>query len=99
MPSALQCLTLIRVLEESLTNIIKHSQAKQVKIAMVYIRENQFILSIEDDGVGFDADSVVQQGLSIGMRSMKMRLERMGGEFKLSSEPGCTIIQAIVQLK
>jgi len=98
-PSALQCLTLIRVLEESLTNIIKHSQAKQVKIAMVYIRENQFILSIEDDGVGFDADSVVQQGLSIGMRSMKMRLERMGGEFKLSSEPGCTIIHAIVQLK
>lgn len=98
-PSALQCLTLIRVLEESLTNIIKHSQAKQVKIAMVYIRENQFILSIEDDGVGFDADSVVQQGLSIGMRSMKMRLERIGAELKLSSEPGCTIIQAIVQLK
>jgi len=98
-PSALQCLTLIRVLEESLTNIIKHSQAKQVKIAMVYIRENQFILSVEDDGVGFDADSVVQQGLSIGMRSMKMRLERIGAELKLSSEPGCTIIQAIVQLK
>ena len=98
-PSALQCLTLIRVLEESLTNIIKHSQARQVKIAMVYIRENQFILSIEDDGVGFDADSVVQQGLSIGMRSMKMRLERIGAELKLSSEPGCTIIQAIVQLK
>ena len=98
-PSALQCLTLIRVLEESLTNIIKHSQAKQVKIAMVYIKENQFILSIEDDGVGFDAESVVQQGLSVGMRSMKMRLERMGGEFKLSSEPGYTIIQAIVKLK
>lgn len=98
-PSALQCLTLIRVLEESLTNIIKHSQARQVKIAMVYIRENQFILSIEDDGVGFDADSVVQQGLSIGMRSMKMRLERIGAELKLSSEQGCTIIQAIVQLK
>ncbi|MCT8089162.1 ATP-binding protein [Acinetobacter sp. C_4_1] len=98
-PSALQCLTLIRVLEESLTNIIKHSQAKQVKIVMVYIRENQFILSIEDDGVGFDADSVAQQGLSIGMRSMKMRLERIGAELKLSSEPGCTIIQAIVQLK
>lgn len=98
-PNALQCLTLIRVMEESLTNIIKHSQAKQVKIVMVYIRENQFILSIEDDGVGFDADSVVQQGLSIGMRSMKMRLERIGAELKLSSEPGCTIIQAIVQLK
>ncbi|MFH7766467.1 ATP-binding protein [Acinetobacter sp. BSP-28] len=98
-PNALQCLTLIRVMEESLTNIIKHSQARQVKITMVYVTERQFILSIEDDGVGFDADCVVQQGLSIGMRSMKMRLERMGGEFKLSSEPGRTIIQAIVQLK
>jgi len=98
-PSALQCLTLIRVLEESLTNIIKHSQAKQVKIAMVYVTENQFILSIEDDGVGFNTDCVAQQGLSIGMRSMKMRLERMGAELELSSEPGRTIIQAIVKLK
>ncbi|MGE8558696.1 MULTISPECIES: sensor histidine kinase [unclassified Acinetobacter] len=98
-PSALQCLTLIRVLEESLTNIIKHSQAKQVKIAMVYLTENQFILSIEDDGVGFNTDCVAQQGLSIGMRSMKMRLERMGAELELSSEPGRTIIQAIVKLK
>lgn len=98
-PNALQCLTLIRVLEESLTNIIKHSQAKHVKISMVYITENQFILNIEDDGIGFDAECVAQQGLSIGMRSMNMRLQRMGADFNLSSEPGCTIIQAIVQLK
>ena len=98
-PTALQCLTLIRVLEESLTNVIKHSQAKNVKVSMTYLVENQLILTIQDDGVGFDTDCVAQQGLSIGMRSMKMRLERIGAELNLSSEGGCTIIQAIVQLK
>jgi signal transduction histidine kinase len=98
-PTALQCLTLIRVLEESLTNVIKHSQAKNVKVAMTYLLENQLILTIQDDGVGFNTDCVAQQGLSVGMRSMKMRLERMGAELNLSSEEGCTIIQAIVQLK
>lgn len=98
-PTALQCLTLIRVLEESLTNVIKHSQAKNVKVAMTYLLENQLILTIQDDGVGFNTDCVAQQGLSIGMRSMKMRLERIGAELILSSEEGCTIIQAIVQLK
>ncbi|TCB62024.1 sensor histidine kinase [Acinetobacter terrae] len=98
-PTALQCLTLIRVLEESLTNVIKHSQAKNVKVAMTYLLKNQLILTIQDDGVGFNTDCVAQQGLSIGMRSMKMRLERIGAELNLSSEEGCTIIQAIVQLK
>ena len=98
-PTALQCLTLIRVLEESLTNVIKHSQAKNVKVSMTYLLENQLILTIQDDGVGFDTDCVAQQGLSIGMRSMKMRLERIRAELSLSSEQGCTIIQAIVQLK
>lgn len=98
-PTALQCLTLIRVLEESLTNVIKHSQAKNVKVSMTYLLENQLILTIQDDGVGFDTDCVAQQGLSVGMRSMKMRLERIGAELNLSSEQGCTIIQAMVQLK
>lgn len=98
-PTALQCLTLIRVLEESLTNVIKHSQAKNVKVSMTYLLENQLVLTIQDDGVGFDTDCVAQQGLSIGMRSMKMRLERIGAEFNLSSEKGCTQTQAIIQLK
>ena len=66
---------------------------------MTYLLENQLILTIQDDGVGFNTDCVAQQGLSIGMRSMKMRLERIGAELSLSSEQGCTIIQAIVQLK
>jgi signal transduction histidine kinase len=98
-PTALQCLTLIRVLEESLTNIIKHSQAKNVTVSMVYLFENELSLIVQDDGVGFDTNCVEQQGLSVGMRSMKMRLERINAELKLSSVAGCTRIQAIIKIK
>ena len=95
-PNALQCLTLMRVLEESLTNVIKHSQAKNVAVSMQFMQPNQLLLKIQDDGVGFEANSVLEQGMSIGMRSMKMRLERVGGQLKLSSTPGYTLIQAIL---
>ena len=97
-PTALQCLTLIRVLEESLTNIIKHSQAKNVTVSMAYLFENELSLTVQDDGVGFDTNCVEQQGLSVGMRSMKMRLERINAELKLSSVAGCTRIQAIIKI-
>ena len=98
-PTALQCLTLIRVLEESLTNVIKHSHAKHVNVSMVFPYERQLILTIEDDGVGFDVTSNFQNGMSIGIRSMKMRLERVGAELLVTSEKGKTVVQALLEIK
>lgn len=98
-PTALQCLTLIRVLEESLTNVVKHSQAKHVYVSMVFPYERQLILTIEDDGVGFDVKSNFQNGMSIGIRSMKMRLERVGAELQVTSERGKTVVQALLEIK
>lgn len=97
-PNSLQCLTLMRVLEESLTNVIKHSQAKHVSVSMQFVPPKQLVLKIQDDGVGFEANSVLEHGMSIGMRSMKMRLERVGGQLKLNSTPGYTLIQAVLTL-
>ncbi len=74
-PNSLQCLTLMRVLEESLTNVIKHSQAKHVSVSMQFVPPMQLILKVQDDGVGFEANSVLEHGMSIGIRSMKMRLD------------------------
>lgn len=98
-PTALQCLNLIRVLEESLTNIIKHSQATQVLVSMDFIGQNQLELCIQDNGVGFDVDCVAQNGLSIGMRSMKTRVERIGGKLQIKSVKGKTVVQTIIYLK
>lgn len=98
-PSALQCLNLIRVLEESLTNVLKHSQATHVQVGMSFSGPHQLELVIQDNGVGFDVDCVKQNGMSIGMRSMKTRVERMGGQLNIRSVKGETVIQAIINLK
>ena len=93
-PTALQCLTLIRVLEESLTNIVKHSQASHIEVKMYYPSTTRLVLIVQDDGVGFDVECVLNHGMSIGMRSMKMRLEKIGAELEIESKKGCTKIKA-----
>jgi signal transduction histidine kinase len=52
-PSALQCMLLARVAEEALTNIVKHSQARMVRVNLLYPDARQLVLRIEDDGIGF----------------------------------------------
>ncbi len=84
-PTALQCLTLIRVLEESLTNIMKHSQARHIDV-MYYPSTTHLVMIIQDDGVGFNVECVLNHGMGIGMRSMKMRLEKIGAELNIESE-------------
>ncbi len=90
-PSALQCLTLYRVAEEALTNIIKHSQATEV-IFRCIIKPEEMELNIIDNGVGFKVDDIMRSGISVGMNSMQQRLERLSARLAISSEPGLTQI-------
>ncbi|SLA02334.1 sensory histidine kinase UhpB [Mycobacteroides abscessus subsp. abscessus] len=55
-PNSLQCLTLMRVLEESLTNVIKHSQAEHVSVSMQFVPPKQLVLKVQDDGIGAIGD-------------------------------------------
>ncbi|MDA0147750.1 cache domain-containing protein [Vibrio sp. LaRot3] len=78
--------TLYRVAQESLTNIEKHSQASNVTVILQQI-ENMLQLIIRDDGVGFDVGSTLRK-TGIGLRNMRERVEFIGGDFELDSEPG-----------
>ena len=84
-PSALQCLGLTRLLEEALSNVIKHSRARHVRIECTQPQPDTLHLCIDDDGVGFDVQAVQHAGLSVGMRSMAARAERMGGMLEVVS--------------
>ncbi|WP_089605535.1 sensor histidine kinase [Acinetobacter piscicola] len=97
-PHPLHCLTLSRVAEEALTNIIKHSQATKVELSLVEDDSQRLILEIRDNGQGFIA-TTVQQGLHVGLQSMQVRVKRIGGEFEIHSETGLTVIRAIVPQK
>lgn len=96
-PSPLQCLTILRIADEALTNIIKHSQATQVDVSLIE-RNQKLILKITDNGIGFDPKTV-PQGLHVGLQSMQVRVQKIGGEFKLSSIPGNTTIKVTFKIE
>ncbi len=87
LPESLK-ISLYRIIQESLTNVLKHSSASKVSITINKVEQNsmeQVYLIIEDDGVGLD-ETITNTGL--GMSGMKERAEMNGGTFELSSEPG-----------
>ena len=103
-PSALQCMVLQRVAQEALTNVVKHSRARMVRVTLGYTDAAAntpdacaaLVLRIEDDGIGFDAPAALRSGLGIGMASMRARMERMGGHLHVHSQPGQTVIEAVL---
>lgn len=89
--SVVDCMALQRVLEECLTNIMKHSGASKVCVELK-MGSGQLSLVIQDNGVGFDVAAVSGSGLSVGLHSMNIRLEKVGATLELHSEHGCTRI-------
>ena len=92
-PSALQCLHLTRIIEEALSNALKHSRARTICVSCTQPQPDTLLVSIEDDGVGFEnpqqeAGDEHEHGLGIGMRSMAARAERIGGALQVTSSPG-----------
>ncbi|HSO30068.1 MAG TPA: GAF domain-containing sensor histidine kinase [Candidatus Sulfomarinibacteraceae bacterium] len=79
---------LLRVVQEALTNVRKHAQASEVRVDL-HERDGTPVLSVTDDGSGFDPSSV---GPSLtggfGLRSMRERVELLGGTLDVLTAPG-----------
>ena len=86
-------LNLYRILQEQLRNIQKYAQASKVEIC-VDLEENNLVMLISDNGVGFDITKVKK---GIGHANMKRRAELFGGTTKISSSPGkgCQVLVSI----
>jgi signal transduction histidine kinase len=81
-------LQLVRVVRESLANVRKHAEAKKVWIRLEP-RDAEAILSVEDDGAGFDTSTLSGRERScFGLQSMKERSESIGAAFEAVSVPG-----------
>ncbi len=74
-------LILFRVIQECLSNIIKHAKAKNVSIIANYL-PNKLELSIIDDGIGFDMTKRVN---GIGLKNIRNRSKVIGAEIEISS--------------
>lgn len=74
-----------RVVQESLTNCARHSQAKRVSVQLDS-NEELLTLTVTDDGAGFEPGK--RMGTGLGLLSMQERAVELGGTFELGSYPG-----------
>lgn len=83
-------ITIFRIIQESLNNIIKHSQATHVNIHLHFDEKNVRI-SVFDNGIGFDREQIQMKRASrpsLGLAGMEERAALLGGTVNVQSRPG-----------
>ena len=81
-------LNVLRIVQECLVNIRKHSQAEVVRVLLSYRNDTNIVL-IEDDGIGFDESSIVSEGgLHLGLNILRDRASEIDADIEIESEPG-----------
>jgi len=82
--------SLLRLVQEALTNVFRHANAKKVKIA-IEIRGNSLRLSVVDDGCGIAAGQISGPkaiSVGVGIQGMRNRVQQLGGTFEIHSSTG-----------
>ena len=88
--SSIMNITIYRLFQEGLNNVLKHSHATEAKLTLTS-SEGTIRAIVEDNGVGFVVDDVLSSPLntkSLGLISMRERVALIGGELQVFSEPG-----------
>lgn len=89
-----QSLDVLRVLQEALTNVLKHARARRVDVELRN-RTDALLLEIRDDGNGMQISAAPNVGAAAGtgMRSMQARARRLGATLTVGSEASGTIVR------
>jgi two-component system CheB/CheR fusion protein len=81
--------TVYRVVQESLTNVLKHAVARRVSVIVEH-RRDQVLVIVEDDGCGFEVEEVTRadgHGRGLGLLGMRERVALVGGSLSIESSP------------
>ncbi len=96
LPDALK-IGIFRIFQESLTNVARHSEAKNVNVSLLQ-KDNQLILTIRDNGIGFE-EGPMSTKKTLGLLGMKERSMMMGGVYNITSAKGAgTTVTVIIPL-
>jgi signal transduction histidine kinase len=82
--------TVYRVVQESLTNVIKHARASSVRVT-VELDAGEVVVEVQDDGRGFDVNA---RSAGFGVAGMRERVSLTGGSLKLQSDGRGTLVRA-----
>ncbi|MCX7942243.1 MAG: sensor histidine kinase [Dictyoglomaceae bacterium] len=83
-------INIFRIIQEGLTNIIKHAQARNIFLEIKEEGEN-ILITIKDDGIGFDVEKIwekVKEGRALGILGIKERVELFNGNMEIKSKKG-----------
>jgi two-component system, NarL family, sensor histidine kinase YdfH len=77
---------LLRIVQESLSNIERHAQARHVQVRLVQ-SDSRIQLMVQDDGKGFDVEAAMLRAGCFGLQGMYERAQRLGATLRLKSAP------------
>jgi signal transduction histidine kinase len=88
---------IFRIVQEALTNVFKHSEARKVWINLSR-RDSQMIVSVRDDGKGIKKRTADLQpdSIGIGLGGMRQRAKEFGGELRLSNTQPGTLVELVI---
>ena len=78
-----ETIIIYRIVQEVLTNVVRHSKANELWVN-VFVEDNDFVLKIKDDGIGFSTRGQHQKG-SLGLMGMRERALSIGGKIQIES--------------
>ena len=91
-----------RLVQESLTNIVKHAGVREAAVA-IRIQPRSILVTVKDEGAGFDAAAVLagtEEERGFGVRAMRDRVQSFNGRFQIDSAPGKgTVLEAEIPLE
>jgi signal transduction histidine kinase len=102
-PTADAELAMFRVLQESLTNVHRHSGSETAEVRLL-MRDGNAVLEIEDKGKGFDPAVLEQRGedwmgaLGVGVRGMNERMRQLKGKLEIISQEGGSLVRATIPM-
>jgi len=96
---ATAALQVLRIVQEALTNILKHAQARSVRITVR--NEGQHVeVCVSDDGQGFDVEAMIRGGEGgRGLRNLRRRARTLGGDVQITSRPGHTCMTLLLPIE
>ncbi|GGH20735.1 hypothetical protein GCM10011418_26140 [Sphingobacterium alkalisoli] len=90
-------IALLRIIQEAITNIIKHAKAKKVDI-LIYAEIDKLIMVIQDDGTGFVGKTSTNVKSAMGLQSIRRRAQYLNGETTIRSDTKGTEIAVSIPL-
>ncbi len=78
-------IALYRIVQELITNTLKHANAKEITIQLLQSKDNLNLI-VEDDGIGFDPETSFEQGM--GLKNTESRVHHINGQLKIDSSLG-----------